>query len=229
MTSQEVSSSDDLRRNSAEDRTPLELNVVIDGILNNCPVLIDGTGTLDEYHGISKGSFDIVHLPDDIEAAALGAFLFTGYPNSCDCQSAGLVNPFVGHDYWYTRSYNFKGSSAKVELRMACTLSSERLLTAHFSLSGKMPALRDVQQVSPISETWIATEAGLDGRFDVCWLSDDGQTLAEAETHSNYHIADWSIGSGPYSLHRDIRLTSTTEAARRFSVYQVSALIAGKR
>lgn len=201
----------------------LELDVLVDGELNGSTVLLRGRGVLDEPNGRSDATFRVEQLPGDIHPAGLGAFLFTGYPNACNCGIAGS-NPFAYGNYHYRRVYTYAKSSRETILHMRCTRQTgPARLVAHFTLGGHTPDLRAAASVAPIYEEWTRTGRRLRGSFAVQWFDRDGQSLAEAATESAYHSVNPLTGADP--VYRYIALTTHGARAGRFRVVQDSHLV----
>lgn len=204
----------------------LDLRVLISGIINGRDLRATGTGKLDEASGKSVAEIDIEELTPEVNPMSLGAFLFTGYPNSCDCSEAGVENPFIGDRYEYRRRYEFS-DSATVLLDMKCEVSRGELMEAHFHLEGKMPtAACDAVSVSPIYELWSAMSGTLFGGFSVAWQDSEGDSVMAATTSSTYSIPNSDVRLHqfrPVFRHIDLKVSSVRTLG--FRVDQTSALI----
>jgi hypothetical protein len=204
---------------------PVEFLTELIGTLNGEEIHLTGTGTIDEVGGVNEGVFEIARLPLDVDGRSLGAFLLTGYPNSCRIRQNGISNPFVGGSYKYQRRYDFESGEAAI-LTVTCDRDKkENTLTSRFELSGTVPALKGVGSVSPIYELWSPEDGQLKGSFGVAWLDEKtGSVLQTATALSDYQPVDVSrLGNKP--KRRYLKLDSHFSSDGRLFVRQTSELV----
>jgi len=204
----------------------LTFRTVLIGSLDGRAIELHGQGYIHEGDGFTDGTFDLVHLPEDVEQSSLCAFLFTGYPNSCRTQDAGVGNPFSGGDYTYEREYAFARSGQRAILEVTCKLNRDaRQLISEFRLNGSFPDLGGVSSVSPIYELWTPHANLVEGAFHVAWVGEGASTVVEtAVATSVYHPVNIDILRGR-TKHRFLQLDSKVTCDGRLHVRQRSNLL----
>lgn len=202
----------------------LTFSAVLSGTLNGEPVDVTGHGTINEDQGITNGRYDIRHLPDDMDSRSLGAFLLTGYPNSCATRFANIGNPFSGGAYHYRRIYAFD-SGESITLKMHCELSTDRHLSSSFVVEGTAPPLGEVRDIAPIHELWAPAETNISGEFAVSWLGHrPGSVAATATASSCYSPVEIKLLRGERH-YRLLDLDSTTDESGDLLIVQRSKLV----
>jgi hypothetical protein len=203
----------------------LDFETELVGEVDGAKIRLLGEGTINEGVGWTEGTFDIIDLPDDIDPRSLGAFMFTGYPNSCQMDAPQNVNPFWGGDYRYARCYSFSESGSVVNLDVRCNVDRKRRrLTSVFAISGDMPRLGPIVGVSPIYEVWRPGAESIDGSFVVSWLGEEtGEVKESARADSKYSPVDLSALMG-HTKRRYISLNSHVDPRGQLVVRQSSHL-----
>ncbi len=186
-----------------------------------------GSGTIDEIAGYTCGDFIIRELPIEVDPRALGAFLFTGYPNSCRTDGAGVANPFCGGNYRYSREYSFAPSGHVAILEVTCELVDDgSRLRSEFRLSGDLPSLGQISSVSPIFELWSPRDLIIDGAFGVAWIgAGPDRVVQTAQAYSRYEPVHIELLNGK-PKHRFLELQSSILSDGSLRVTQHSALVA---
>lgn len=206
---------------------PIEFETALVGELDGEVIDLLGRGTIDEYEGATDGVFEMKRVPSHVDPRALGAFLFTGYPNSCRTRDAGVPNPFSGSGYSYERTYSFADSDARALLSVRCDLSGDgRRLQSVFRLTGTLSRpLKRVVGVTPIYELWSPRDDCIDGLFGVGWLQEGVDAVVDvAIAASRYNAARIGVLGGR-PKHRFIRLDSCVDSAGHLRVTQQSHLV----
>jgi hypothetical protein len=202
----------------------LTFSAVLSGSLNGEAVDVRGDGTINEDRGLTDGRYDIRRLPNDLDSRSLGAFLLTGYPNSCATRYANVGNPFSGGGYHYLRIYAFD-SGEEITLNMRCELSADSHLTSSFVVSGNAPSLGGVRDIASIHELWAPSESNIDGKFEVSWLGHrPGAIVATATATSCYSPVEVKLLGGEQHC-RLLDLHSTIDASGDLVIVQRSKLI----
>ncbi|MFZ2864411.1 MAG: hypothetical protein WA440_06635 [Ignavibacteriaceae bacterium] len=193
----------------------------LSGCINNQPIALEGSGTIDTSLGITSGKYLLKKLPDDFDPIVLGACLVTGYPNVC-ATSNGIENPFGNHQYEYERYINFQ-NGGKLHLRTKCDFINGKL-DSRFYLTGHI-VTPTLDSIEPIIESWIpGIECQVDGNFVIAWRCKD-KSLFIAEARTKYKIlADVKIN---HLLHRYISLVPQ-HSHNKLSLYQDSHLFFDK-
>lgn len=218
-----VTSSDRLRGTVVADtRHEFAFTAVLTGALNGEPLDLVGKGTIDEENGLTDGRYEVRQLPADLDPRSLGAYLMTGYPNSCATSGAKVGNPFSGSGYVYRRDYMFD-TGERACLRMRCELSDHGL-ESYFHLEGETPSLKDVTGLADIHELWDPKSNHIKGRFDAVWLRGNS-AAARATATSCYEAVDVTRLRGERKYRR-LELDSRIEGESELVIVQRSELVA---